>query len=130
MWFSGIPGAQTPLTNPPIPYSGACSVRGCLPTRSSFPRDAEETADFSLLPAPRQSVTSFSPAGQVLQCNSPSRAPHSLRNQAEARLLLKSHLCPAFALLPSPASLSQHLEVSPESYLSINHVHKNPHLRL
>lgn len=80
---------------------------------------------------PNQLSASFSLAGQTLQCDSPSRAPHpSLWDQAEAetRLLLKSHLCPPSSSA-SPASLS-HLQVSSESFSSINHVHRNPHLRL
>lgn len=49
------------------------------------------------LPPPPQSASSLFFSGRTtLQCNSPSRAPHSLWDRGKARFLLKPHLCPAF----------------------------------
>lgn len=56
------------------------------------------------------------------------RLQSSLKNPAEAGRQLKTHLCLASAPALSVSLTS--LQISPGSISSINHLHKNPHLRL
>lgn len=133
-WFvsvsSGIPDAQTLLTklftkSPvivdlgshlyPVVLFGELSVVD----RSHFPELPRR-----LPPLPPQPALSFSFSDRTtLQCNSPSRAPHSPWDWPEARFPLKSHLCPAFSSGSPPTS--PHL-AAVKSVTNLEYLYLNP----
>lgn len=128
LWYTRCPDSVHKTVHQVLSYcafglaSTPCSRELSMADRSCFPEMPRR------LPPPPQSALSLLFSGRTtLQCNSPSRAPHSLWDQPKARFLLKLHLCPAFPSgSPAPFSYLAAVKSVTNKYFSNKQTNKKP----